>query len=307
MSGKSSLVSVVLCTYNGSKFLKDQMDSLIAQTHETIEIIVSDDHSTDGTYELLLDYRKKHPHIRLFRNEENVGYVKNFEMAIQQCKGEYIALCDQDDIWELSKITELVNGIHDDVLIYHDSRFMDETGQIMDKKLSDVVNFYDGDQAEAFLFFNCISSHAVMFKRELLGHLLPFPNGGFHDAWIGYVACNLGSITFVEECLVAYRQHAGSATDILKRKGKAVKLSRANRYRNELNFIRSCKDLSINKRPKVINNLFKHYQERTEKVFNFSLMLFFIRHIHSICFIYKKGLFSKLNFIVKHCKRVNIS
>ena len=298
------LVSVVLCTYNGERFLKDQLDSLVGQSYTPVEIIVVDDCSTDGSFGILSAYREKYPQIRLYQNHQNIGYVRNFERAIGLCQGEYIALCDQDDVWDLGKIRELLSQIKSNVLIYHDSQFIDAEGHGLNKKLSDVVNLYAGDKPEAFVFFNSISSHAVMFKRELIAHLLPFPPSGFHDAWIGYVACNLGDISFVNRCLVQYRQHQNSATDILKRKGQTAKPKRATRYENNLNFIKSCSELPVNKRPEIIGELYRLYRERGKNGFSFSLMLFFLRYYRTLFFIYKKSFFSKINFILKHSKRI---
>lgn len=300
------LVSVVLCTYNGERFLKNQLDSLVGQSYARVEIIIVDDCSTDGSFDIASSYGEKYAHIRLYQNPKNIGYVKNFEKAITMCEGEYIALCDQDDVWDREKIHELMNQVKSDVLIYHDSQFIDEEGQVLSKKLSDVVNLYAGDKPEAFVFFNCISSHAVMFKRELIDHLLPFPPFGFHDAWIGYVACNLGHISFVNRCLVQYRQHQNSATDILKRKGQTAKPKRATRYENNLNFIKSCSELPVNKRPEIIGELYRLYRERGKNGFSFSLMLFFLRYYRTLFFIYKKSFFSKINFILKHSKGITV-
>ena len=304
MSGMRPLVSVVVCTYNGERFLKDQLDSLVDQSYTPVEIIIVDDCSTDGSFGIASSYGEKYSQIRLYQNPKNIGYIKNFEKAITLSKGEYIALCDQDDVWDREKVHELIKQIKSDVLIYHDSQFIDEEGHVLDKKLSDVVNLYAGDKPEAFVFFNCISSHAVMFKRELIDHLLPFPSSGFHDAWIGYVACNLGTISFMDRCLVQYRQHQSSATDILKRKGQVAKPKRATRYENKLNFIKSCSELPINKRPEIIDKLYRLYQERRKKRFSYSLMLFFLRHYRTLFFIYKKSFFSKINFILKHSRRI---
>lgn len=306
MSDISPLVSILLCTYNGEKFLKDQLGSLLKQTYSPVEIIIVDDCSTDGTYGLLEGYQRQHTQIRLYQNEKNLGYAKNFAYGIGLCKGVYIALCDQDDIWDEDKIKLLVAHINSHTLIYHDSRFMDEEGEIFNKQLSDVVNFYKGDKPEAFVFFNCISSHAVMFKKEIVRYLVPFPKAGFHDAWIGYVACNLGTITFLNKNLVLYRQHKSSVTDILKLNGKMKKLSKSAGFLNNLNFIKACAALPVNKRPEVVSELYRLYQRRTQMIFNFPLMLLFFKHFRTFLFIYKKSFLSKINFIIKHSKKADI-
>src|SRR5690606_27365834 len=127
---------------------------------------------------------------------------------------------------------------------------------------SDVVNFYSGDYPEAFIFFNCISSHSLLFRKELTEYLFPFPEAGFHDAWIGYVACNLGRINFLQEVLVFYRQHYDSATDILKLKGRTQKKSKTVKYQETLKFIKKCKELPINKNPDIVLSLYNLYKDR---------------------------------------------
>src|SRR6187402_1101242 len=92
-------ISVVLCTYNGSSFIDEQVASILAQQYQPSEIIIQDDCSTDDTWNKLLQWEQRSPLIRLFRNEQNLGYNKNFEQVIQRASGDFIAISDQDDIW----------------------------------------------------------------------------------------------------------------------------------------------------------------------------------------------------------------
>jgi glycosyltransferase involved in cell wall biosynthesis len=129
------LVSIALCTYNGEKYLSAQLDTLIAQTYINFEIVAVDDCSTDNSFQILEEYSKKYPCIRISRNQHNLGYVKNFEATLKLCKGSLIALCDQDDLWDKTKIELQVNAIDCNVLVYHDSEFINETGETMNKKM----------------------------------------------------------------------------------------------------------------------------------------------------------------------------
>lgn len=302
MKNKQPLVSVALCTYNGEKFLEEQLESLILQKYENLEIVVVDDCSSDNSMGILSTYHNRSGKLRIYQNDRNLGYIKNFEKAVSLCRGEFIALSDQDDIWDLEKITLLVKGIGGNTLIYHDSQFINHEGQLMNRKLSDQVNFYSGAQPEPFLFFNCISSHAILFHKKLTNHIFPFPETGFHDAWIGYVACNLGTIQFLDKCLVKYRQHPDSATDILKLKGQSVKLGKKERFQNTLRFLEKCKGLSTNKNPAFIAELYDLYKGRRHTKFSFPLFIFFITNFSRLFPIYKKGFLSRLNFAFKHSK-----
>ena len=94
-------VSVVMCTYNGEKYIREQIDSILQQTYSVDEIIIQDDCSTDGTCEVLYEYQQRYAQKQVIRNKRNIGFNPNFFSAIARAKGDYIAIADQDDIWEL--------------------------------------------------------------------------------------------------------------------------------------------------------------------------------------------------------------
>lgn len=106
-------ISVAMCTYNGEKYLKSQLDSILNQTILPDEIIICDDCSKDSTINIITAYQKKHPIIKLFINETNLGLIKNFEKAINQCTDGLVFLSDQDDIWYQNKIEEVLHFLKD--------------------------------------------------------------------------------------------------------------------------------------------------------------------------------------------------
>src|SRR5579875_1624244 len=112
------LVSVVLTTYNGETYLREQLDSILAQTYPNIEVVAVDDRSTDGTANILHEYAAQYPNIKVFVNEVNLGFIKNFEKGCRLSTGEYIALCDQDDYWMPDKIKRKMESIGNHALIY---------------------------------------------------------------------------------------------------------------------------------------------------------------------------------------------
>jgi len=260
------LVSIALCVYNGEKFLSKQLDTLVNQTYPNIEIIAVDDCSNDSSVEILKRYSKNFPFLKIFQNNENAGYVKNFEKALSLCNGEFIALCDQDDIWNPDKIKLQAENIGDNLLIYHDSLFIDESGKDLNKKMSDVLNLYRGNQPEVFLLFNCVSGHSCFFKREILTEILPFDPQFFHDHWIGFVAANLGSIDFIPECLVSYRQHTTSSTDILNKRKKFDKSYHENRdvakFKRELKWLKHCQQYRNNRNQAFLDRFNRLFEER---------------------------------------------
>ena len=92
-------ISIAMTTYNGEKYLAEQLDSILSQTHTDWELIICDDCSTDSTWQILQEYAQKDSRIKIYKNEQNLGFKKNFEKAIGLCTGDYIALSDQDDVW----------------------------------------------------------------------------------------------------------------------------------------------------------------------------------------------------------------
>jgi glycosyltransferase involved in cell wall biosynthesis len=297
-----ALISIALCTYNGEAYLREQLESIVNQSYSPLELIAVDDCSSDNTLSILKEYEANYPFIKVFVNPENLGYIKNFEKALKLCNGEFIALSDQDDIWDLQKIDKQVNAIGNHLMVYHDSEFVDQDGQLLNKKMSDIMNLYRGDQPESFLFFNCISGHSVLMKKELRDELLPFPNAYFHDWWMGYVATNLGTIDCIDEPLVKYRQHHTADTNILKRKRDNAtrnQLSASMKYDKKMRWLKSCAEYPKNKDPQFIQNLYAEFMKNKTVYFSFGLA----RMIHanrSILFsINKKSLFSKLNFALK--------
>jgi len=212
------LVSVSLCVYNGEKYLELQLDSILNQDYKNIEVIAVNDCSTDNSQAILESYVERHSNLRVFNNEANLGYVKNFERAISLCEGKYIALSDQDDIWLPQKISKQVAAIGNAMLIYHDSEFINEDGNSLNKKLSDILNLYEGNSPLPFVFMNCVSGHSVMFNRDLIQYALPLNPLFFHDWWLAFVAANVGSIKVIREPLVKYRQHTTNTIDILESK-----------------------------------------------------------------------------------------
>ena len=297
-----ALVSIALCTYNGEAYLREQLESIVNQSYSQLELIAIDDCSTDNTLSILKEYEANYPFIQVFENPENLGYIRNFEKALRLCSGEFIALSDQDEIWDLHKIEKQIKAIGNHLMIYHDSEFIDENGQLLNKKMSDIMNLYRGDQPEAFLFFNCISGHSVFMKKALRDELLPFPNAYFHDWWMGYVATNLGSIDCIDEPLVKYRQHQTADTNILKRKrdhSNRNQLSASMKYEKKMRWLKSCAEYSKNKNPRFIQNLYSEFMKNNTEYFSFRLAEMIYTNRSVLFNINKKSLISKLNFSLK--------
>jgi len=295
------LVSIALCTYNGERYLVEQLDSIINQTYTNIEIIVVDDGSSDGTLDILQSYAEKYPKFKVYKNKVNLGYIKNFEKAISLCTGDCIALSDQDDIWELNKIDIMVDNIGDHLLLYHDSTFISENGQTMNRKMSDIREFYSGNDSRIFLLENCVSGHAILFKKELCNFFISFPENTFHDWWLVYLASNNGKVGFVNNCLVNYRQHTEANTNILRENRRGIKKQNALlQIKKEYERLSVFEHYPQNNHQSFKTRFLVLYQKRMESFFSFSLAFFIYRNKKELLFIQKKSTSSKLNFILKY-------
>lgn len=204
----SPLVSVVMCTYNGSKFIDDQIISILDQDHGNIELIIADDRSTDDTYEKLIHWQERDERIKIYKNEFNLGYNKNFEHAIQLANGELIALSDQDDIWMPQKISKLAAAFHNpNVTLAHNRSVRLENGRLRFRSASLHYHFKGNDTRRLFMF-NQINGHDIMFRRELREKFLPIPDGVMYDWWIAVIATCYGNIASVDKYLVHHRIHS---------------------------------------------------------------------------------------------------
>ncbi len=208
------LVSVAMATCNGAAFVRPQIESILDQTYEHVELIVSDDASTDGTADILAEYQSAGKLV-LVKNGVTLGYKKNFEQVVSLCTGEFIALSDQDDIWVPKKVETLTKAIGKHAMIYSDSLLVDENGRSLGRTLSHRRRrrFQAIADARTLYFDNCIFGHAMMFRRDVLPYCLPFPDGVEHDTWLPYAATILGGIAYCDECLVHYRQHGESVAN----------------------------------------------------------------------------------------------
>jgi len=301
MSNSLPLVSIALCTYNGAAFLSAQLYTLVNQTYPHIEIIAVDDQSADDTLAILNQYAVQYPNIKVYSNTQNLGYIKNYEKAFLLSTGELIAPADQDDIWELDKIALLANAIGNNLLIYHDSAFINQEGIPLNRKLSDVRNFYRGADSRVFLFDNCVSGHAMLFRRELLNYYIGFNKTIMHDWWLAYTALNHGTINYLPQALVQYRQHHNATTNILRiDRGEGKQKSRSlQKIEHQLAVIQHFTAYPHNKDEAFKLKLLQLMQNRMESYFSFSLALFVYRHRDVLLYIKKKPNHSKLNFIIK--------
>ena len=208
-----------MATYNGGKFIREQLESILSQLPLAgAEIVIADDGSTDDTLavvESLGDAR-----IRVLRAEKHLGVIYNYERALQASKGEIIFLADQDDIWLPGKVEKVLAALNDADLVIHDAWMLrpsdsQESSWTRSGKLSDVRAYRSGVVANWWK--NAFTGCCMAFRRSILDKALPFPkNLPMHDQWLGLVAEKNFKVKSMEEQLVEYRQHSTNATHIEK-------------------------------------------------------------------------------------------
>ncbi|WP_256002392.1 glycosyltransferase [Pedobacter deserti] len=290
---KNELISIALCTYNGEKHIEAQLDTLLAQDYPNFEVVIVDDCSADSTYDILESYRDRNKRIRLYRNENNIGFNRNFEKALGLCEGTYIAIADQDDVWDLQKLSKLYAAIGSSLLIYHDSAVIEED-RLTGKRLSDGHRFVSGHCEQYLLYNNCVSGHASLFHCSLKAYVLPFPKETYYDWWMAYTAASLGRIKFITEPLVSHRRHASNTTSSDTRTTERTR---------RINTLKLFKNHAVTPRAtgKLIDQLLDGYAVLERQPFSRTLLVTLLRHRSKLFFVRKRSAFTLFKFILNEC------
>lgn len=210
------MISVALCTYNGEKYIKEQLESIINQKLPPDEIIICDDVSSDRTKEIVYETLKTwNGNWKFIENKHNLGFIKNFEKAIHSCMGDIIFLSDQDDVWNLDKIS-IINQVFEEhpetLMVFHDAEIVDSHLSYLGNTVwglnglkHDYSKFYQNDYSN-LIALNPVQGAAMAFRKELFDMSIPFPDHVSHDDWLALNAALNGEIFPVHQCLLKYRQ-----------------------------------------------------------------------------------------------------
>ncbi|MCC2625480.1 MAG: glycosyltransferase family 2 protein [Burkholderiales bacterium] len=209
MTNNNPLISIAMATYNGGLYIANQLNSIIGQTYKNIEIIIVDDCSGDDTINIISDYQKLHSNIRLIKNPSNQGAVKTFAHAMSLCRGDFIALADQDDIWFSDKLERLLDNIGDNLLIHSDAILVDNNMQPL--AISNMANTNKDMHKTEFIDYLIspnVTGCTTLFPRKLVDLALPIPDRFYiHDHYLALIASFYGRVKYLDEPLVYYRQH----------------------------------------------------------------------------------------------------
>jgi len=202
------MISVCIASYNGEKYIKEQIESILEQLYQNDEIIISDDSSTDKTIEILELFNDER--IKILKNNKFKSPVYNLENALKIAKGDYIFLADQDDIWEDNKVELSCKALENYDLVLSNATIIDKEGNDLGRK------FHKGEIRFSFiknLISNPYIGCCMAFRKEILNQVLPFPRKiAMHDSWIGLYAQLIGKVIYLDKTLIKYRRHGNNAS-----------------------------------------------------------------------------------------------
>jgi len=224
--GDGPSVSVALCTHQSERFLDDQLASILHQTVDAREVVVSDDASTDATVEIVARHaRESRIPVRLVSTLEAGGVVPNFERAVRACLGDVVALADHDDVWTPERLARGVApllGESRPALSFSDAILIDAEGNATGARLfaslllraRERSAIVDGRAIDVLVRRNVVTGATVIANRALLEAALPFPDSWVHDEWLAAIAASIGALHLIDEPLIGYRLHGGNAIGV---------------------------------------------------------------------------------------------
>lgn len=213
------MIDILMAVYNGKDYIREQLDSITAQTAANWKLFISDDGSTDGTYEILKEYQSYYPErIVLHRFDKNSGSAdRNFFKLISMVEHNYIMFCDHDDVWHPRKIEQTYRKMleiesvekNKPLLVHTDAKVVDENLDVINSSLFKMQNLNPkADKLNNLLVQNIVTGCTMMVNKALIDMLKPIPQYDvMHDWWFALIACCFGKIEFLPKKTILYRQH----------------------------------------------------------------------------------------------------
>ena len=235
--GSGLRISVAMCTFNGGRYLDEQLQSIASQTRLPSELVVCDDHSTDETLSILKKFQTNASFpVRIVQNAMRVGSTRNFDQAIGMCHGEFIALCDQDDRWLPMKLERLSKSLLEDPFlggVFSDANLIDGTSRAIGTRLFARHRFTPTKQQNflscptaTLLKHDVVTGATLMFRASIRRYCSPIPSTWIHDGWLAWMIALHSHLTVISEPLIDYRIHAGQQLGV----GKESRETRRQHY-----------------------------------------------------------------------------
>lgn len=213
-------ISVAMCTFNGGRYLAEQLESIGSQTRLPCELIVCDDHSTDDTIAILKRFQANAPFpVRIVQNALRIGSTRNFDQAMGMARGEFIALCDQDDRWLPRKLERLSDVLIENPFlggVFSDAALIDGEGRPVGMRLFARHKFTEAKQRNfvscptaTLLKYDVVTGATLMFRSNIRRYCSPIPATWVHDGWLAWMIALHSRLSLISEALIDYRIHAG--------------------------------------------------------------------------------------------------
>lgn len=215
MSRSNIRASIAMAVYNGEKYLRPQMDSIIAMMGMNDELVVSYDRSSDRTYEILMEYRRKDNRVRVYRNDQSAGVCGNFNNAVAHCHGRFIFIADQDDVWIGDKIDGMISALEESgrAMAVHNGYITDSSLHVKGKLFQRVsVSPVRALVKNTGDVLGC----CMAVRREYLGLVYPFYDDDY-DRWMMFACCVHGGVRVVNQPYIYHRVHGGNVTPVKRR------------------------------------------------------------------------------------------
>ena len=235
MKNQKEQIDILLATYNGEKYLSELIDSILSQTYKNIRLIISDDCSKDNTREILDKYKKEDSRVIVYKQEQNQGYVKNFEFLLKKVESDYYMLADQDDVWLPEKVEKSLQKLKAENadLVFGDLEVVDQNLKtiypsfndfmLLSRKIQKYIKSY-----KLNYLYNCITGCTILAKSKFISQILPVPTTSkyfIHDHWIGIIMSTYGKLAYMPEKYIKYRQHGDNQVGTNKISHKFTKLT----------------------------------------------------------------------------------
>jgi glycosyltransferase involved in cell wall biosynthesis len=298
------MISIAMAAYNGEKYIKEQIDSILNQTYHDFELIVCDDCSTDSTWSILREYEQKDKRIRCYLNEKNLGFNKNFEKAIGLCKGEYIAISDQDDIWTADHLAVLLENIGNNLICCGDSMLINENGENIYKysEIFDDISLVDTAEKKVLRILygaHLFTGACMLIRVKALQKILPVPDFVvIYDIWFSLCGCLQNSFKYIPNIIRYFRQHGSNASGFHRKWSLKYSLNNfmliKHRISGRINYclelLRRYEDISQEMRD-ILLSAEDYFRNKSSNFYRIKRLPFFIKNFPYIYLTRSKKIF----------------
>jgi len=212
------MISIAMTTYNGEKYIREQLDSILAQTENDFEVVICDDTSNDSTLSILKEYENKDSRFRIYENEKNLGYRENFNKAVSLCKGDFIAFSDQDDIWLPNHLQVLRENIGENfVCAGRAQRFFENDALLNLFQPTNYQAEYLTSQIKRFIYqcyaFNLYQGASQMISKQAAEIYFPIEKNEYAHDWVSATnAIAENKFIYINEIITKWRKHPAQVT-----------------------------------------------------------------------------------------------